>query len=276
MLDELVPLSEREIEVLKLVATGASNQEIARALVISPNTVKVHLRNIFEKLAVQSRTEATMAAINRGWVQVEGAPGDAGAGRTAAPEPAAIPARIEPEPEAEPEPVPLPVRKPIGAGLRIYTVLAALLVLMGALAPDWWRARSEGFRLTPLTDAGQAALPAPARAEAARWSARAPLPEPRARFGLAVAGAKLYAIGGETAAGITGAVSVYDPESNGWLAAAPKPVPVSNVSAVLLGDLIYVPGGSIVPGQASSESSAFTSPVGAAPPSAPPLAPGAT
>src|SRR5262245_58631663 len=67
-----IQLSKRELQVLEMIATGASNQEIAQTLVISVNTVKVHIRNIFEKLGVQSRTEAILRAIQEGWVTVEG------------------------------------------------------------------------------------------------------------------------------------------------------------------------------------------------------------
>jgi LuxR family transcriptional regulator, maltose regulon positive regulatory protein len=56
------PLSDREREVLQLMATGASNQEIADALVIAVNTVKRHARNIFDKLGVENRTQAVARA----------------------------------------------------------------------------------------------------------------------------------------------------------------------------------------------------------------------
>ena len=62
-------LTEREIEILQRVATGASNRQIAQQLGISANTVKVHLRNIFEKLGVASRTEATLYAIQAGLIE---------------------------------------------------------------------------------------------------------------------------------------------------------------------------------------------------------------
>lgn len=51
-------LSDREREVLKLIAQGKTNQEIAAALLLSPNTIKYHLQNIYRKLQVSNRTEA--------------------------------------------------------------------------------------------------------------------------------------------------------------------------------------------------------------------------
>src|SRR5262249_38740863 len=55
-------LTEREIEVLKLVARGMNNRDIAKELFISENTVKNHIRNILEKLQIHSRMEAVMIA----------------------------------------------------------------------------------------------------------------------------------------------------------------------------------------------------------------------
>ncbi|WP_051300728.1 response regulator [Actinomadura rifamycini] len=59
-------LSEREVEVLSLVAEGASNREVAAALFLSQATVKTHLVRIFAKLGVSDRTAAAVAAGDRG------------------------------------------------------------------------------------------------------------------------------------------------------------------------------------------------------------------
>jgi DNA-binding NarL/FixJ family response regulator len=64
---EYKDLSERERDILKLVATGVSNKEIAQRLFISSNTVKVHLWNILTKIGANSRTEAAMYAVRIGW-----------------------------------------------------------------------------------------------------------------------------------------------------------------------------------------------------------------
>lgn len=61
-------LSQRELEVLKLMVEGVSNAEIARRLVISPNTVKSHIKHVLDKLSVSDRTQAAVKALREGLV----------------------------------------------------------------------------------------------------------------------------------------------------------------------------------------------------------------
>ena len=62
------PLSEREIEVLALIASGASNQQIAEQLVVSMSTVKTHINRTYRKLDARSRTQAVAKARQLGIV----------------------------------------------------------------------------------------------------------------------------------------------------------------------------------------------------------------
>ncbi|GAB4527324.1 MAG: response regulator transcription factor [Anaerolineales bacterium] len=68
---ELVPLSEREMEVLTYLARGFSNKEIATQLEISHQTVKNHVTAVLRKLGVGDRTQAVVYALQRGWVRLD-------------------------------------------------------------------------------------------------------------------------------------------------------------------------------------------------------------
>ncbi|MCU0533961.1 MAG: response regulator transcription factor [Hydrococcus sp. Prado102] len=61
-------LSEREMEVLKLIVEGKSNTEIADELFLSTNTIKTHVRGIMNKLTVDDRVQAAVVALRSGWV----------------------------------------------------------------------------------------------------------------------------------------------------------------------------------------------------------------
>lgn len=65
-------LTNKEVEVIKLVATGVTNKEIASSLNISDNTVKYHLRNIMEKLHVKNRAQMAVYAVRKG-IALDGA-----------------------------------------------------------------------------------------------------------------------------------------------------------------------------------------------------------
>ena len=67
-------LSERESDVLKLAARGLSNVAIAKELHLSVSTIESHLRAIFNKLGVGSRTEAVIESMKRGWLTLKDIP----------------------------------------------------------------------------------------------------------------------------------------------------------------------------------------------------------
>lgn len=66
-----MPLTERELEILRKVSNGMTNAEIGYALGISPQTVKNHVTSILRKLAVNDRTQAVVTALRRGWLTIE-------------------------------------------------------------------------------------------------------------------------------------------------------------------------------------------------------------
>ncbi len=230
VVNERAELSEREREILILVATGLSNKEIAQRLVISPNTVKVHLRNIFAKISVSSRTEAALFAIREGLV--------VGMGETTEAAPAGAPAS-----PADPAPtLPFIVMPGIAPARRPNWLAWGLVAGLAILAS----VSTLFFLRTQLTAAPQ---PTPALETAIpRWTVRAELPT--ARSGLAVVAYenKIYAIGGETGGGISGALERFDPSTGAWTTLKPKPLAVADAGAVVIGGEIFVPGGRLASG----------------------------
>jgi N-acetylneuraminic acid mutarotase len=115
----------------------------------------------------------------------------------------------------------------------------AVLALIGALlALQPWRGN-------PATASAVPPTPLP------RWRAEADMPTERAGLGVATIENQIFAIGGEGAEGVTGAVERFDPGTNAWTTLAPKPAAVADVGAAAIGGLIYVPGGRLSTGEVS-------------------------
>ena len=234
---DLPPLSEREMEILRLVTTGATNQEIASKLVISPYTVKTHLKNIFAKLEVATRTEATMVAVRRGWVDVPQSGGQAA--------PTAVPEEAPATPPSTVAAAALPVleRWPrVPRIQRAILVVALALALVVVFLPQIVARRSSGKAQGAIGGVFPTPTGAPA-STTGKWSTRAQMPTPRNGLAVAAHEGLMYAIGGVSNDGVTGKVEVYDPATDAWTARRAKPMPVGFVSAAGAGGKIYVPGG---------------------------------
>jgi DNA-binding CsgD family transcriptional regulator/N-acetylneuraminic acid mutarotase len=234
------PLSEREREIVRLVATGATNRMIAHQLSISPNTVKVHLRNIFSKLEISSRTEATVTAIREGWVEVieDQADGVAAIDGTSAT------TRARPMEAGVPEGLTV-LLEPLPRTKRLY-LLFSVLAIAAVTALSWPRVSSSSaevceneFTADCPAEAGELALDEPE----SLWVSGAQMPQPRGRFALVSFRRYLYVIGGETSEGVTGSTLVYHPQEDAWSTGADKLTPAANLAAVALEDRIYAIGG---------------------------------
>lgn len=228
-------LSEREMEIVSLVAQGLTNREIAVRVFLSPNTVKVHLRNIFAKTGVASRTELTMLAVKEGWVAVE----------AAIAQPSAAPQSEETESSVEAVIAPVVLGMPPWtrvrwAGLVIGLVLMSLVLVL----PQQGSTSVQGaFPAPALVDMPVGISNVADSAAETGWREVAPLPVRRARLGLAALDGQLYAVGGMTAEGPSARLDIYDIQADRWREGAPRPVALANVGAVALQGSILVPGG---------------------------------
>ena len=162
-------LSERELQILLLVAQGLSNRQIAGQLDISDNTVKVHVRNIFVKINVASRTEASLYAVRHGLLIVENQP-------------------VAPAPIVEPPPplvVPADTVRPVLVPRWGWLVVAGVVVVIGGGGLVWWATQ------TPVTPVIRQQSSAPTR-----WARLPALPNPQPDQQFAVYAGQLYAFTG--------------------------------------------------------------------------------
>lgn len=264
-------LSKRELEVLTQVATGASNRQIADALVLSIYTVKTHIRNIHSKLGVQSRTEAAMLALQKGWIAVpsDNDPasnnGDDSETVDSLPEtdhesPADSDAVTSAEGDEPPTGTPMPPvtntvlltqQRPLmlAGWQQIYLTCAlvlALLVMLVPMLPDQ-DSPIEVYQPGPILQTGVMqgpVAPTPAPPAPKNWAFHAPLHSPRAYLSAVVYGDDIYAIGG--VGNDNQAIALlerYTPKTNQWTTQSLKPNPAANMAAAVHDDQIYIPGG---------------------------------
>ncbi len=231
-------LSERELEIVALVAEGLTNREIAAQIFLSPNTVKVHLRNIFTKTGVASRTELSMLAVQEGWIVVPGS--DTVPASESAP---MVVVEISP-PVTETPPPSWPRSRWITLGLA--TVLALLILWLPLLPRGQAQGEAQWGALSDPAAGGFVDLPGVMEDG---WVEVAPLTLRRARMGMAAIEGRLYVVGGLSEEGPVARLDSYDIEADRWTSGTPRPLALANVQAVALDAGLLVPGGCDAQGQ---------------------------
>ncbi len=251
------PLSERELDVVRCLARGATNKDIAADLTISENTVKVHLRNIYTKLEVSSRTEATTAAMKYGYIALPGhgtiGPANLQPFSELETSPSiAIPAKQMPS-DAEmghllQESSTAPARRRWGLAaiivLLLFVVLAVVLMIQQLTSRQEIVVPEERFAETPIGDS--------------HWLESRPMPDGRANMAIATVGLDLYQIGGETIAGVDSVARAFNSRDRTWRTVAEKPTAVADASAAELYGEIYVVGGRLPNGKPTAAAEAYS------------------
>ena len=230
--DTLPQLSEREREILRLVATGATNQQIAVQLNISANTVKVHLRNIFGKIGVASRTEATVYAIKSGLVSMDAVTTVISSHPDNAP---VMPDSLD-APSTYQPPISPVTKAARWQHAQHYIMAGAVIVLLAVISITALVVSRFGRETSAIQDES-------ITSEAKRWQQRSPMPSKRSDFAVAAYDGNLYVIGGLTDGRLNPSIERFDPLIDQWTSLDEKPTPVSHIRAVTLGRQIYVPGG---------------------------------
>lgn len=209
------PLSPREQEILQLAAKGLTNREIAQRLQISPNTVKVHLSNIFEKTGSASRTEAALYGMEQGIVRVD------------------LPGGENNQAPAEPS-----LWETLRQFRWMWVAMGVLVLVLG-----WTVVTNLILPPTP-----EPISPSAAESLAARWQALTPMPDWRGSMAVVAYDGNVFSIAGEGPAGIGGEVFHYLLEENRWETLSAKPMPVADVAGVVISEKVYVPGGRLPDG----------------------------
>jgi DNA-binding CsgD family transcriptional regulator len=215
------PLSDREREILQLVSQGKSNKQIAADLFISINTVKVHVSNIYQKIGVSSRTEATLYAIEQGFVDSPANPVQPLNGE--------ISTNSITEPPEETIDSPTWLKK---YWWIIAIMIASIFVIILVTVPSL-----SLFRTIPTIDPFIETL------NQNRMVTINKMTVPRAGFATAINDNHIYIISGTSENKTISTMERYNIDSDLWEFLPNKITAVSEVDAVFLRGSIYVPGG---------------------------------